>query len=223
MWREASTLGNISSAHVSIPAADIGLCPARHAFRAGNSGREGYGISGKGCARVFSCKSLFSRAMSQTNAPVRLPGDCPGSQILRRPWRFRFRGPVTCGGDLTVIVKVVPPPGVSETKMPPWWASMISLAMESPSPKCPRALAGGVGTVKTVEQMRFFFVWDSGAVVHDTKGGKLFLLLHGKRNIAPFGTEAESIMKKNREHLPDAFRIRTGWVLFFLRKPDGQA
>lgn len=67
-----------------------------------------------------------------------------------------------------------------------------------PQSEMPRALAGGVGTVKTVEQMRFFFVWDSGAVVHDTKGGKLFLLLHGKRNIAPFGTEAESIMKKNR-------------------------
>ena len=87
----------------------------------------------------------------------------------------------------------------------------------------PRALAGGVGTVKTVEQMRFFFVWDSGAVVHDTKGGKLFLLLHGKRNTAPFGTEAESIMKKNREHLPDAFRIAPDGCCFFLRKPDGQA
>ena len=148
--------------------------------------------------------------MSQTNAPVRLPGDCPGSQLPRRPWRFRFEAPLPAAGDLTVIVKVVPPPGVSETKMPPWWASMISLA-------------GGVGTVKTVEQMRFFFVWDSGTVIHDTKGGKLFLLLHGKRNIAPFGTEAESIMKKNREHLPDAFRIALDGCCFFLRKPDGQA
>ena len=48
-----STLGNISTAHLSVPTVDIGLPPTGHAQHLRDGGGGGYGLSGKSHDRLF--------------------------------------------------------------------------------------------------------------------------------------------------------------------------